>query len=159
MMTKQRSTNPSAIDWTQMMQKAQLADRSLSKEENDLWARGIIDGNAFMWNVQYVHALQKAIEANANDEFLAMARSEIPIPAFLLPAVAFLIQKDVSGKPAAFTIVQDVTVRAAFDKWVAHPDPNVPPSRREKTIRQQIARTLGVHEKTIWRSLKRTEKK
>lgn len=149
-----KPVNPRAmIDWPDLLAHAQEADKPLSDEELALWKRGKIDGNARMWNVQYVHAVQRALEGNDPAEMLAMMAAEIPVPAFLLPAIS-LMRGPLSHAPAKFTVVNDHVIRRAFDRMTGDFF-----GMRDKAARDRLASLLHVDEKTIARSLKKTAPK
>ncbi len=71
-------------DWVALLARAEALDAPLSDEELALWKRGLLDGNARIWNVEYVHAVQRAVEGHDREQLDAMLAAEIPIPAFLL---------------------------------------------------------------------------
>lgn len=137
-----------ATDWQELLRRAEDLDRALTDEELSLWKRGIIDGNARMWNVQYVHAVQRAIEGHDRTELDAMLRAEIPIPLFLLPLI---VREPRGRRPAAFTALQDVVIRQVFDRATRFLNMS------DAEAKRWLADTKRVHKKTIERSLKRTE--
>lgn len=139
-----------SIDWPTLLAKAEELDKPLTPEELDLWKRRLIDGNARMWNVEYVHAAQRALEGRDREQLLAMMRAEIPIPAFLLPIVASLNEPR-GGKPAQFTALDDQINLLWFEKLTRFFGRSAVEARRE------LAERHGVDDKTIKRSLKRAK--
>ncbi|EPZ6106361.1 hypothetical protein [Pseudomonas aeruginosa] len=136
------------IEWAALLARAEKLDGPLTDEELSLWKRGLLDGNARMWNVDYVHAVQKAIEGHDREQLDAMLRAEIPIPAFLLP---FLVPAHEGRRPAQFTALEDKINREMFDRSVRFMKVSAAEAKR------WIAGMRGAHVKTIERSLKRTE--
>ncbi|WP_135499962.1 hypothetical protein [Pseudomonas citronellolis] len=135
-------------EWTALLARAEKLDEPLTDEEFSLWKRGMLDGNARMWNVDYVHAVQRAIEGHDREQLDAMLGAEIPIPAFLLP---FLIPISQGRRPAQFTALEDKINREMFDRSVRFMEMSAAEAKR------WIAEVRGAHVKTIERSLKRTE--
>jgi hypothetical protein len=138
------------VDWSDLLGRAEELDRPLSDEELSLWKRGILDGNSRMWNVQYVHAVQRAIEGHDRGELDAMLRAEIPIPAFLLP---FIASEPQGRRPAAFTLLQDRINLRIFEHAVQFLQMS------EAEAKRWLAEKRGVNKKTVERSLKRAEER
>lgn len=139
-----------SIDWLDLLAQAESADTPLTDEELALWKRGLLDGNARMWNVQYVHAAQRAIEGNDSGELLAMMLAAIPAPTFLLPVIA-QVGIPQAGRGSALTAVDDKFLREAFDRLTEHC------SMSKADARRHLAKLRGVSDKTMARSLARTE--
>lgn len=137
-------------DWPALLARAQELDAPLTAEELELWKRGIIDGNARMWNVEYVHAAQRALEGRDREQLLAMMRAEIPIPAFLLPIVASLNEPH-GGRPAQFTALEDRLNLQWFEKLTRFF------GRSDTEALAELAQMRGVSKKTIERSLERAK--
>lgn len=137
-------------EWAALLARAEEADKPLTDEELTLWKRGLVDGNTRMWNVEYVHAVQRAIEGHDREQLEAMLRAEIPIPAFLLP---FLVAAPQGRRPAQFTALEDKINRDMFDRSVRFMNMSAVEAKR------WLAGVRGIHLKTIERSLKRTEQK
>lgn len=135
-------------EWTVLLAKAEELDKPLTDEELSLWKQGLIDGNARMWNVEYVHAVQRAVEGHNRDQLDAMLKAEIPIPAFLLP---LLIPNHKGQRPARFTVLEDKINREIFDRATSFMNMST------KNAKTWVAEVRGVDVKTISRSLKRTE--
>lgn len=145
-----------SIDWGALLERAEELDAPLTDEELSLWKRGLLDGNTRQWNVEYVHAVQRAVEGHDREELDAMLRAEIPIPSFLLP---FLAMEPVGRRPAAFTALEDKIIREMFDRRRSV-------SMTKADVKRWIAETRWVTSeggkkrpsiKTIERSLKRTD--
>lgn len=138
----------SGVDWAQMLELATELDRPLSEEELALWKRGLLDGNARMWNVDYVHATQSAIEKREPAQLMAMMNAGIPAPAFLLPAIS-RIAMPTGGRPIALTALEDRVIRSAFERMLAL-------GFTESNAKRQLAERRGLSQKTIGRSLIRS---
>lgn len=135
-----------AIDWQELLQRAKALDAPLSDEELALWRRGIIDGNARMWNVDYVHAVQRAVEGHDRAQLDAMLMAAIPVPSFLLP---FLAQKVCGRRPLAFTAMEDQINADMYRRAVEHLGMSSAEAKR------WLAGSRNCHVRTIERSLKR----
>jgi hypothetical protein len=135
-------------DWTDVLARAQALDAPLSAEELALWKRGLLEGSARMWNAEYVHAVQRAVEGHDREQLDAMLGAEIPIPAFLLPMLASSPQ---GGRPPALTALQDQSLR----RWFNHAVEAMNMSERD--AKAWLAKIKRVGVRTISRSLKRTE--
>ena len=107
-----------SVDWAMLLASAAELDKPLTDEQLSLWKRGLIDGNAYSWNTEYVDAAQAAIEKHDPRKLYAMMRAQIPIPAFLLPLIADL-SEPTGRRPAAFTAYEDQLIREQFDRMVA----------------------------------------
>jgi len=141
-----------SIDWVDLLARAEEADKPLTVEELELWKKGKIDGNQRIWNVQYVHAAQRAVDGNDPAELHAMMAAEIPAPSFLLPIIA-RANLPQGGRPRALTVLDDKIIRQAFDWMTNHLNMS------SKDARKDLARRRNVKEKTIARSLKLSEAK
>lgn len=139
-------------DWPALLARAQELDAPLTAEELELWKRGIIDGNARMWNVQYVNAAQAAVEQRDIAQLVGMMKAEIPIPAFLLPVIASLWEPR-GGRRRQLTALQDQTIRDAFEKATAHL------RMSDADAKKWLAGIFGVDVVQIRRSLARTADK
>lgn len=137
-------------NWADLLQRAEILDRDLTEEELLLWKRGILDGNTRLWNVEYVHAVQRAVDGHNREQLDAMLMAEIPIPQFLLP---FLASEPQGRRPPAFTAVEDKQIRRSFDRAVNFL------GMSQVEAKQWLASLKRVNKKTIERSLKRTEKR
>ncbi|EPJ9684772.1 hypothetical protein [Pseudomonas aeruginosa] len=135
-------------EWAELLERAEKLDEPLTDEELSLWKRGLLDGNSRMWNVDYVHAVQRAIEGHDREELDAMLMAEIPIPTFLLP---FLVPAPQGRRPAQFTALEDKINREMFERSVRFLEMSPADAKR------WISGVRGAHVKTIERSLKRTE--
>lgn len=140
-----------AIDWLALLARAEAMDADLTPEELQLWQRGLIDGNARMWNVEYVHATQCALKKHDPAQLLEMMAAEIPAPPFLLPLIAQAWSAG-GGRPEALTVLEDKVIRKAFDR-LTHPDSRMKPAQ----AKQYLAKARGTKKKNIDRSLARTE--
>lgn len=135
-------------EWAALLARAEELDKPLNDEELSLWKRGLLDGNTRMWNVEYVHAVQRAVEGHDREQLDAMLKAEIPIPAFLLP---LLIPDSQGRRPAKFTALEDAINRQMFERAVGFMGMSAPEAKR------WLSEVRGGHVKTIDRSLKRTE--
>lgn len=133
-------------DWAALLVRAEELDKPLTDEELSLWKRGLFDGNARMWNVEYVHAVQQAIEGHNREHLDAMLRGEIPIPPFLLP---FLAAEPQGRRPARFTALQDSNNRQMFARAISFM--KMTPAE----AKNWLAKKHGTCAKTIERSIKR----
>jgi hypothetical protein len=138
------------LDWNAYLAQARELDRPLTDDELKRWKSGTLDGSARMYNEDYVHAVQKALEGRDSALLESMMEAKIPIPSFLLPAVAKIwISK--GGRPAALTAVEDARIRWFYNQMTKH-------LRMEDAVaKQELSRLLGLHKKTIDRSLARTK--
>lgn len=137
-------------DWRSLLARAEALDAPMTDEELALWKRGLIDGNARMWNVEYVNAAQRAVEGRDPEQLHAMMRAEIPIPAFLLPIIASLSEPR-GKRPAQFTAMDDQLNL----QWVETLTRLL--GKSEVEVRRELAQRRGVDDKTIKRSLKRAK--
>lgn len=146
------------VDWDHLLQQAKTADRPLSAEELSLWKRGVIDGNARMWNVEYVDACQAALEQRDSSRLLAMLDAEVPAPAFLLPIIAAVIRRQstgTGGRPPSLTELAKKNISEVYTKLLAlHVDGKDP---HAATV-AYLAKIKGVSEKTIERALKKPQR-
>lgn len=134
--------------WAELLALAEELDKPLTNEELSLWERGKLDGNARMWNVEYVHAVQRAIEGHDRELLDAMLRANIPIPDFLL---RFLVPNPQGRRPPQFTVLEDTINRQMFELAVRFMG-MVP-----KDAKGWLAEVRECHVKTIERSLERTK--
>jgi hypothetical protein len=143
-------------DWPRLLELAEAADQPLTPEELDLWKRGIIDGNARAWNVQYVHAASAALTQRRPAELLAMLRAEIPAPAFLLPVVAAVIEAQVDKPGGASPKLSPTTrkyIRDHYDHVLAWQSPALSEKMRRTKVVEYFAKVFGASTKTIERAL------
>lgn len=145
-----------SYDWAALHALAVDADRQMSAEELELWRRGVIDGNARLWNVDYVHAAQSALEQRRPAQLLAMLGAEIPAPTFLLPIIADVIRSQKVGKPGPppkLTQAAHEAIRSIYSILVEHRYPGCAPEEARRLAIEYLAHAKGVSEKTIVRSL------
>lgn len=142
---KTKSTG--AIDWRQLLVRAEALDAPLTDRELSLWKDGTIDGNARVWNVEYVHAAQCAVEKHDPAQLFAMMAVEIPVPAFLLPIIAKVSAPE-GRRPLALTAVEDHGIRRSFERLSGH--------TTAAKAKAWLAKLRGVSVRTIERSLHRT---
>jgi hypothetical protein len=107
--------------------------------------------------VDYVDALQEALEAREFGRLMAMLDAGCPIPDCLLPMVAEVI-RDIrhgrsTGRPKKLTALADESIREGFDLAVKHAG-----LTREKAC-GWLASIMGVSTDTIERSLRRSKSK
>jgi len=116
-----RSTSIDDLDWAALLSEAMAADAPLTKDELMLWQQGLIDGNARMWNVEYVHACERAIHSRDFDQLIAMLEARIPHQAFLLPVlgrVVRLLRDGVgSSRPKALSEYHQSLIRGVWKNW------------------------------------------
>ena len=146
-------------DWKTMHALAVEADRPMTDEELSLWSRGILDGNARMWNVEYVHAVQAALEQRKPDQLFAMLNAAIPAPSFLLPVIAEVIKVQATGKPGRsprFTQAAHESTRSIYSRLVKFNYPSATAEEAHRRAVEYLARAKNVSTKTIERSLERT---
>ena len=152
---------PAAVkpDWEHLVRLAMEADRPLTDEEQALWQRGLVDGNSRMWNVDYVHAAQEALEQRRPERLTAMLEAEVPVPTFLLPVIAAVIRARMPGKEPRFTLVEHNQIRELFDRMVEHWYPEDGARNARSKAIAHLVQLTGASKKTIERSLKLTEPK
>lgn len=152
-----RVTPKAGPDWSNLFKLAEAADQPLTTEELSLWQRGLIDGNARMWNVEYVHAAQAALTQRQPAQLLAMLTAEIPAPPFLLPAIAAVIEaqtKKQGGRSPKLTQGQRKHIREqVFPRRFGLTNPSLPEKARRAEVVTRLAAVFGVSEKTIERAL------
>lgn len=151
--TSAKKPNASGIDWHSLLRAAEEFDRVLSGDDlamwNQLWRRGILDGNGKGWAHDYVDAVESAIRKHDGTRLRAMLRAEVPIPPFLLP----YLERALGRSPGApgLTTSEDAAIRDYFDRVNEHG------LASESEAKRDLAKIKRVHKKTIDRSLKRTE--
>ena len=125
-------------DWPALLEQARHVDR---------------DATASGWNVDLLHALQRAIEGREHAQLLALLDAGLPVPGFMAPLLADAMRAIVrGGRPKALTAVADTAIRSVFDALV-HPDVGMSSADAVK----QIAAAREVSIDVVRRSLKRTE--
>lgn len=107
--------------------------------------------------IEYIDALQEALEGRKAERLLAMLDAQCPIPDCLLPVLAEVIrdarQGRSTGQPKALTEISDAVIREYFDLMVNHM------GLTAAAARDELASIKGVSLDTIKRSLRRTVRK
>lgn len=143
-------------NWSRLLELAEAADQPLTPEELALWKRGIIDGNARAWNVQYVHAASAALTQRQPAQLLAMLNAEIPAPSFLLPIIAAVIEAQAVKRGGRSPILDPTTrsfIRAEYDRVLDWQSPGLSETKRRSNVIAYFAKAFGASPKTIERAL------
>lgn len=139
------------IPWGELLEQARAADRPLTDEELQLWERGVVDGSANFYAEAYVLAMQEALEQRQPERLLGMLESALPLPPFLLPALAAVLRseilRDIHGQASVLDAADEQAIREHYGRLITYH------GMSGRQAKAELAKSLGVSYSTVERAL------
>jgi hypothetical protein len=143
-------------NWSALLKRLRDDEASVTPEAMEIWLRGKWSDPRPRWDVEYLNAMQSALEQRDRGELLKMLDAGVPIISdALLPLIAEVIRDVLQGRstgaPIGLTALDDEKVRRLFDWATTHGKMN------KTNARYWLSEAMLVSVDSIKRSLSRTK--